>query len=322
MTVKSFLLAAISLSGIQGAFAGPLTANFESAVERGLDLAHVHKAAAGFFTSESMPRDGPYRYRLGSVVLLRTWDGGWCSGTYISRQGHILTAAHCVSESYSNAKKSREKDLILVENPADVVRFDRVRTGLRDGSVRTELLVAGRGYIDVVKIPADISELRKRPELDHRVAAMASGDWAILQTVGVAEAPCAPVADRMPKPGEPLWAAGFPGAVWRRGALGTFGMRLRVTYGENVGDVHPDDSVSYKRRIAEGDLLQANHDGWKGMSGGPVFDTSGLVLAVITAGASTSFTFKKNSSISIPVRKIFSDLRGAGVDPASFFSCR
>ncbi|MBI4060738.1 MAG: trypsin-like peptidase domain-containing protein [Elusimicrobia bacterium] len=295
------------------------------------------KTAEGFYDRDTLPRRGGVLARLGSAPKLQGPSGMHCSGSYISRQGHILTNAHCVEEAMSRAAHETAAPLRLTDHGKDATFYDSAPTDLSVDGSPLVLLAAGRGYAYLLPFHdlLDFSGLEGRPELFPRLAELgAGGDWAIVKAENATNAPCAPAEVRAVPPGEPLWTVGYPAEARRPRAPGSLGASQHVTYGEAVADMRSSgwlkkmSPVSRENAyrvhgpgVASGALILMNADGFSGMSGSPIFDSQGRIVGVLAGGGNTRDEFLENSAWGPSLVKIFGALRAAGADPALYFSC-
>ncbi|MBI5623652.1 MAG: trypsin-like peptidase domain-containing protein [Elusimicrobia bacterium] len=295
------------------------------------------KAQIGFYRPREVPRRVPFlEDGLDAVVTITAGDAS-CSAVFVSREGHLLTAAHCVRDYLTAAASLRAAELDLREHDADVKLYpENARTNIRisPSPYYAVLVAAGRGFISPRRSPPDVSGLSGRTDLIARLGALASGDWAILKAPLAAPSPCRRARpSRMPQ-GVALWTAGYPAPNSRPGGLGANGRGLYVTYGEKAGHIDSSEWLAtldpasrsvfqgvYQPGIASGALILSNQDSFHGMSGAPIFNDRGEVVGVTTAGGQKSDRFLENSTLGASLRGIFDALRGSGIDPGIFFNC-
>ncbi|MBI4678185.1 MAG: trypsin-like peptidase domain-containing protein [Elusimicrobia bacterium] len=291
--------------------------------------------APGFYPPLETPRPSPFTAALLDAVV--ELSSGWssCTGVYVSRAGHVLTAAHCVRDDLRRARRLQAGDLSLWEHDEDAVLYGGSSTELYDGDRAASLLAAGRGFLSPRRSPPDVSSIAGQDGLIRRISSLAAGDWAILRVERPDPAPCVPANPRPPVVGEPLWTIGFPGPASRQGSPGAPGSSRRATYGEKVGDIgsskwlHTLNGASqmvfravYSPGILSGDLILSNQDSYHGMSGGGTFNSAGELVGALTASGQKSDRFLDDSTMGISLQKVFLALRERGVDPRQFFDCR
>lgn len=301
MRLVSCLLGAVLLSrtGWTQDLGAPGEARFAREVQDAVS------AAIGFYPPGKTPQPIPFPAGRQDAVLMLYRGTMRCSGAYISRTGHILTAAHCLGEGLST--KDRE---------VSVVAF-----GHRPGSWGNYQGFSRR-FQAAKETPLD----KARP--------LVLGDWAIVKAERTADVPCVPADPAVPADRDPVWAMGYPGTTGRRGApSSSFGGKYAV-YGRKTGDIRlsawfqastPEERAFlltlYQPALDSGDVILSDMDAYSGMSGGPIFDRRGRLAGLVTASGCTSGEFLDNSTFGISLQRVFADLRKAGLEPGLFFAC-
>lgn len=292
------------------------------------------KVAMGFYRPSKVPRPSAHEKQALAALVRLEGSVSHCSGTRISRAGHILTAAHCVKDSLDKASRSDLSDLELVELDQTVNRYQKQEIAFTVEKRAAYLLYAGKGFILGDRNPSDISKMAGDAPLSERFQALTVGDWAILITNGGKMGSCLETSAQIIPDGEPLWAFGYPASAQRSNHQNSYGKAVYIAYGEAVRDVKKSEFYAqlnlasqevyrpiFQSVVDSGDLILSNMDSYGGYSGGPVINSQGELVGVRNTSGSNRTTFRNNSTYAISVKKIFEDLRGAGIDPGSFFDC-
>jgi hypothetical protein len=182
-----------------------------------------NQAHARFEKYESLPgseRPSGYSQARPAAVHLGMGDSGSeqensCGGTWISNQGHLLTALHCLLDYGTRTS--------IVDSAGSVVRsvdprqashsFSIVINGDSNASTAT-MLAYGHGYLEKDLM---IEASSKDPAAYARNVAQgygASEDWVILK-VGYDHTSCVPAAPQV-SVGDALWSIQFPHSTQRR----------------------------------------------------------------------------------------------------------
>ncbi|WP_181783266.1 S1 family peptidase, partial [Pseudonocardia pini] len=211
---------------------------------------------------------GGFRWSSSPTILSQS-----CSGFFVTGSGHIATAGHCV-----DPEEARDA---LITQYVD----DQVTAGSLTPSEAADLLPEALATWDV-QGPTPGSEVQRRIEVgqprDVDGAALEvpqparlldfdgvdSGDLALLK-VERRGTPALPIGDTDPESGATVTAVGFPGAV------------SQVVDPDLARASFKSGTVS-SHQVSRGGVAQTeiNADLAPGMSGGPTFDASGVVVGV------------------------------------------
>lgn len=303
----------------------PAQADSDDAFASALDSKGFVRVKEGFFS----PNKAPALSGGGSRVVARIGNG--CTGAYISPDGYVLTAAHCVKMPL--ARKTRIGPLQTIEHQEDVTFYEATSGGLVDG-LPSVLVAAGKGWSSPETNEVDLTNLVVVPGIVEKLRKFVSGDWAILRVARPGAIPCATSTARLPKNEEPVWAFGYPARTRRSSGESTNGISLKATTGVVSSDIEQSQWLAtlnaptqalyiqiYRPSMRDGHILLSDADGIGGMSGGPIFAISGELLGITKAGGSEQTLFRAHSTFGITVKKIFEDLSGSGRNPRDFFSC-
>lgn len=253
------------------------------------------------------------------AAVLRIETGTQCSGTLISRRGHVLTAAHCVPHLLRQARRGRVGPFEVLEHEGAAASYPAVPAGHAGGTVLT-LVAAGKGASRAVSRPVMLSSLARDEAGLSRLAAVMTGDWAILKLEGYVPPACAEPTVSSPAPGAALCAVGYAGGGARGETCGSATTDFQARWFEPYKGGEEDKAATeslYRRSLAAGTITIEKTTGVAhGMSGGGLFDAQGRLAGVVTRGAIGT----TGSAVGIPA--VFSALRSAGLRPEDYFSCR
>ena len=215
-------------------------------------------------------------WQIGQVQI-PTYYGGAGSGAFINPDGYIVTNAHVV-DSYQHDDKKRWQNLavklvdILVKkyglNPDSAIAL--ITSGAaRSGKVQKVNVVITPGGEE---LPFDLKEIGSPSfEKDGKDVAVIKVEGRNFPTVRLGD------SDKV-RTGERVFVAGYPGAA----DLGTYGsQKSDLEWSWAPGSVSSD-----KKSTAQGaPLIQVNAEGVKpGNSGGPVMNSGGQVVGLLTFG--------------------------------------
>jgi hypothetical protein len=240
----------------------------------------------GYFGLSEFP-DLKHPWNCSSSI--ETADGGRCSGTFISAEGHFLTALHCLG------KWLTDLDLAVVEerpgaikimkvhnqNPLSMAKASGFYLGDRPAVRDPWLYRLGRGiqYLEAEHISrladGEIDEIN-----------WGYDDWAILKfELRGEQVPFARIARHRLAAGEPVWHISKPYANRR----GSDGSTKYITSGEVIGLAQ---SPAFARRCCDGcardkllhyfgsNRVFATVDFNYGSSGGGLFNQAGELIGL------------------------------------------
>lgn len=199
-----------------------------------------------------------------AAVKMKFHNGATCSGSFVSDQGHILTASHC----------------------AEVCLADPHRTGERQ-NMKCEIEVNGKKVpVRIVTMSPCLAEDRMKAFDAGRDDCQNEGDIAILlPDEPPTEFSCLAMAAAPPAEGEAVYALGYPGKTTRADGNSN-GTRMYMSYGnvrksdtckkDTTGaDVAIKSPAIYQKR-----MIQTTVDIAPGSSGGPLINSNGEVVGV------------------------------------------
>lgn len=247
----------------------------------------------GFFTPEQIELPIAIRehaWRCSSSI--ETADGGRCSGTFISPEGHFLTALHCIGRWISDLGLGESRSepgaiklvSVLKQYPSGA-RADGFYLGDFPDIANPSIAFLGKGiqYFERERV----SEMK-----EHEIDSIAElyEDLAILKfDLDGRQIPFARIAGELPAPGTPVWHISKPYAVNRQNGPSSDGSTKYVTSGkiislkdspafENVccENCHREKLLRYYSR----GRLFTTVDYHYGSSGGGIFNAEGELLGL------------------------------------------
>ncbi|WP_206184661.1 S1 family peptidase [Thermoactinospora rubra] len=264
-------------------------------------------------------------YRIVKVKPGGKGPSGVCTGAWVTPQGHLLTAAHCVTETKEALRSTLGQFALPKIVNADVKAFMAEATKLAqpdDGMVKLATKLFGEfdaKHMRLHDVSRQIVALRpdgKGKAAGTRLRVLSKGkawpgaDYALLKAEGVRNLPTVPFGqDGDVRVGETMYINGYPGIVTSSLAL-DFQSKLRPTLTEGV--------YSARRTSIFGvPYIQTQASVYGGNSGGPVFDKKGKVVGIVIArlledrvGGETETT-----GLVLPVDVVKKKLAAAGVKP-------
>lgn len=320
----------------RGAPSGRTEAAFIGQVREGLELpSRMRRASMGFYPPRGAPGSTPSLEAASAAVARVSSDWSRCTGVYISRDGYLLTAAHCLRDHLRQLSRFEAADLSVWEHPQSVVFYGGGPTDHEADGRPVFLAAAGRGFLSPRRKPPNVTGLANDARMIERLAAVTQGDWAIVKVELPAPGPCLPARERSPAEGEPVWAVGYPGPASRPGGHDSNGSDLRWAHGNAAVDFASSawlDTLDpagrevflgiYRPGVEAGRLILSDMDSVHGLSGAPILTAEGELTGVLTASGQTRDRFFDRSTLGVSVQAVMQDLRGLGADPALFFDCR
>lgn len=210
-------------------------------------------------------------------VQIPAYYGGHGSGAIINPDGYIVTNAHVV-ETYTHDEKKKWNNLawslVRVLMSKYNLTKDQAIALINSGHARIGQITSVNAVITPggEQLPFDLKEIGSPAgEKDGKDIAVIKVEGRNMPTVKLGD------SDKI-RTGERIFVAGFPGDA----DLGSWGSKQSSQeWSWALGSISSDKKVS-----AQGaPLIQVNAEGVKpGNSGGPVFNTDGQVIGLLTFG--------------------------------------
>ena len=219
------------------------------------------------------------RWYIGNLPAITTIVGGRGSGSFISPDGYIVTNAHVV-ECAAHDKQTRQNYLKekLVETLVYKSGWTReaIVNFLNQAIQRQLVRVSDITIINTVVTPGGEELAFELKEIGNPIGEKEGKDVAIIKVEG-RNFPTARInATANVRPSDHIFIGGYP-AGGDLQSLGSEKSQLEMTWSEGT-------IASEKKASAQGaPLLQVNASGVTvGNSGGPVFNTEGQMIGILT----------------------------------------
>lgn len=225
----------------------------------------------GFYSPSKVPvKPKNYNAVVAASEKLNS-DTGKCSGSFISRHGHFLTAAHCLSIFAGYPKElgvvvTKSKDSVtyypgdthggavytfthyskrtpnydsytpMFPEDRDTVGYRVIGKEKKYGAAK--VLLVGRDefsfhddFVGTKSFPSELFEEKLGTDFDY----------AIIKFPKAKNVACVPLSNRDAKPGESVWMVGHPAKNSRPNGLGSDGQHEFTSYGKVVKDIFQND---------------------------------------------------------------------------------
>lgn len=264
----------------------------------GFLLSFAAYAEEGFFTDPSQHDKWNIFTKANfekSVVKLEDRSGGTCTGSFISNDGYLLTAAHCLEKCLEGIKGTKNRsfdplyNISLYDHSLLAGRICAVRVaelGLRKASI-VYIGTGSAGFEDnhIEKIPSDI-----------RTVLSGILDFAIIKFDTPKRTKCLKLSSETPFFGDEVMSIGHPGKARRRtnssdGRSKYFGFG-QIRDGLMSNAIYTESKFSSEKilMLEEAYNLQnyyvTSSDLVPGYSGGPTLNLKGEIIGVNTNLAS------------------------------------
>lgn len=248
-----------------------------------------------------MPTAGPPSMSSMSDKLETTCTGWFASPT------RIVTAGHCVDPN--------EVASYFTQPQTDPMTGERMPGATVDPStlIRTVLVYQPREIEGaIVSVPTEV-------RVDNDYMAGAEGDFATMELYGAPPATPLQVASTDPRPGQEVWAIGFPGSNFGESdgidleAYFTGGSLVDALIESRIQPSATSGSIGFQQYRNGVGVYELNSDFGGGMSGGPTVNAWGEVLGL----NSTMLAFGQNFNIITDTATMRSQLQQIGIAPLS-----
>ena len=253
---------------------------------------------------------------------------GLCTGWWVTPNGHMVTAAHCVGATKTQLRKIFAAQALPKINNGDVKGFLKQIMGIAqpdDELVELATAMFTRFNTETMRVTGlrrsiGVAGALSGGGMDKTakvtpVALVARGrnypgeDFALLKMAGAKNLPTVPLGNDVDvRVGDTLYINGFPGLVSVSAQI--FDLRSRLYPALTEG------AYNAKRTTVLGvPYIQAQAPSYRGNSGGPVFSQEGRVVGTLIAGSVDPVTGEsaENHSFILPVSIIRKRLAAAGV---------
>ncbi|MFE3453030.1 serine protease [Nonomuraea sp. NPDC059194] len=266
-----------------------------------------------------------------AVRKVATVAGGNCTGWWVTSDGYMVTASHCVGAANAELRQlfvSQALSTTVKNDVRDFTRFasrfaqpDEEMAGLAEKlfvahHLRVMRLIDLKKPLSVVLHDGQGTITLGSLELVAKGSNFPGEDFALLKMAGARGLPTVSLGrDDDVRVGDSLYISGFPGITVANPNLDA---RSKLFPSVTEG------AYNVKRRTVEGvPYLQAQAPAYHGSSGGPVFGSDGRVIGMLIAG-NVKFDggFTENASFVLPVGIIKRRLAVASVKPVTSATSR
>ncbi len=206
--IKPLLAVLLSLFALN-AFAG--IENFKNFASGKIDRDRVDQSVVHLF----------FRADNFSDASLQDADATKCTGTFVSSDGYVLTAKHCIEPMLSEEENALLRETFSYPEKAKVYLKHplRIKMGAGSKALDAEIVAIGgdRDWESLYSIrPRDLLEYREVVQslIDEEGFGFQS-DWAVLKVKSIHPQACLPISQAALDPGSELIHLGFPGFAGR-----------------------------------------------------------------------------------------------------------
>lgn len=275
-----------------------------------LSLLSASIADAKFYQPENLPeKPNKLERAVRATVRISNMDSGHCSGVILSKEGYVLTNLHCMFECFEYSgylERYPFKSKFGLDSAGGNFGFaeitnrapkDEICKAIGASMTIWELDAINKPQI--VALGKGLGNFKNEYILDTTEdflenMATKNGDWAILKYKPRTDLTCLPIA-RAPFKGTKLWGLGYPAFTQRKEGFNSDGHSLYETFGQTRSSIeedpylhsiftnNPNKAAAWDRtrRIWNQDrFLLGNLDTMPGISGGPLVDEEGRLIAV------------------------------------------
>ncbi|MQY02774.1 S1 family peptidase [Actinomadura macrotermitis] len=268
-----------------------------------------------------------YLRPVGPDRTVKASTAGTCTGWWVTGDGYMVTAAHCVKPDDKQIATTFAKQALTDLAKGDAANVRALLNGVRadDEIKRTSAAMFATfnaRHLKMRGLTQSTSVLQSVPgggvdksakELPAEVVAAGESypgkDVAVLKVGGQANLPTLGLGDDHDvQVGNTLYIDGFPGTVTNNGSL-SVDSRLQPAFTQGPYNA---------QRATQGGVpyFQTQAPAYGGNSGGPVFADNGKVVGILIAGLNTADgQSAQNEQLVLPVSIVKEKLREKNVQP-------
>jgi hypothetical protein len=178
-------------------------------------LAVCNASASEFQDADSVPKEKqPANFEGARDATFQLGEG--CSGTFISNDGYILTAGHCLRAANYQATPVPGLSAVITNYPASPgVNKMRLYTAVRGkpdlSGTLGRLVALGKGSVKEAQITKFVSENIEATLQLAEDGFLGAEDFAILKIDSEKPTACLQIQLADVKPGQEVWSISFPG---------------------------------------------------------------------------------------------------------------
>ncbi|WP_433375010.1 trypsin-like peptidase domain-containing protein [Streptosporangium sp. CA-115845] len=307
---------------------------FKVLTQQGVDAVQSGKISSDensiyrWIVQQMVKNPGRYFSPGGQERVVEATAGGLCTGWWITPDGYMVTAAHCVGQEDTELAqtfatqaltKINEKDAAdLVAELGDIASDEEI---LRNAVKIFQIWNAEN--IKIRNVQSSLSLLQSLPgggvdkstktvpiELVAKGTVYPGKDVAILKANGQSNLPTVPLGeDSDVRVGDTLYISGFPGTVTQ---TSIFNLESKLNPAFTEGPYNAS------RQTPEGvPYIQTQAPSYPGNSGGPVFSKDGKVIGILVGGLiQQDGGSTEGESFVLPVSVVKEKLNEKNIKPA------
>lgn len=249
-----------------------------------------------FYSQESLSKAQSLREAIPAVFLLES-SSGRCTATFISNQGHFLTARHCLQRCLLEAGVFK-----FTGAPGGLSYLSLEASAYGQKSCVVQLNHQAREAVVVATSEGFISKMDERgfqaynpDQFEEKVQRgfTFKGDFVIAQLREQASTVCLKLQENLPQVNEPVLNLAYPSETFRADGFDSDGKSLYWSRGLRVEgieqnsclrdtEVPPTKMRDLKRVFDDSSGLLLSFDSIYGSSGSPALNTSNEIVAILT----------------------------------------
>ncbi len=239
-------------------------------------------------------------------LIQRKHFGASCSGLFLSDDGYLLVASHCIKRALINEPLSWfigvTKKTINAKPDANgfpkYTSWYEIENQAPDGAILENAAVLfpqggfHRGRAEIVALGSGFSAIQNTSTADPKIAKTYTMDFAILKFELKSKPRCVQI-DPAAKLTDRVYLVGYPKKIERTGTRSSDGVSQYFTQGDLLSSVskikqysqETPEAISHLDAVYASDIaLATNADGTPGMSGGMMINQMGQMIGMTTRG--------------------------------------